>query len=183
VCRDLAAALGIEHAVTFLGAQPHDVVERQMRQARAVVQHSVTASNGDSEGTPVAILEAGAMGLPVVATRHAGIPDVVADGATGLLVDERDVRGMARHMLTLARSPSLSGQLGRNAAMRVRSYYTMEQSIGRLARVLRAAAARQGMAGVRAAIERGLPPTLSALEPDHDDRASRDYETREAVPK
>ena len=51
VCRDLAAALGIEHAVAFLGAQPHDIVAREMGQARALVQHSVIASNGDSEGT------------------------------------------------------------------------------------------------------------------------------------
>ena len=112
VCRDLAAALGIDHAVTFLGAQPHDIVEREMRQARALVQHSVIASNGDSEGTPVAILEAGAMGLPVVATRHAGIPDVVADGVTGFLVEERDVCGMATHMLALARNPASRASAG-----------------------------------------------------------------------
>ena len=181
VCRDLAAALGIEHAITFLGAQPHDIVERQMRQARAFVQHSVTASNGDSEGTPVSILEAGAMGLPVVATRHAGIPDVVADGVTGSLVDERDVREMATQMLTLARNPSLAGQLGHNAAVRIRSYYTMEQSLDRLARVLHAAATRQRMDAVRASIERELPPTPLPATPGHDDSANRDHATHEAV--
>jgi colanic acid/amylovoran biosynthesis glycosyltransferase len=160
VCRDLAAALGIDHAVTFLGAQPHEIVAQEMRQARALVQHSVTASNGDSEGTPVAVLEAGAMGLPVVSTRHAGIPDVVADGITGFLVDERDVQEMARHMLTLVRNPVLSSQTGRNAAAHVRRYFTVEQSIGRLARILRAAAHRQDMAAVRASIDTELPVAL-----------------------
>ena len=181
VCRDLAAALGIEHAITFLGAQPHDVVEREMRQARALVQHSVTASNGDSEGTPVSILEAGAMGLPVVATRHAGIPDVVVDGLTGFLVDERDARGMATHMLTLARHPTLAGQLGASAAVRVRSHYTMEQSLGRLTRVLHAAAARQPMDAVRASIEGELPPTPSSATPGHHESADLDHATHEAV--
>ena len=166
VCRDLTAALGIEHAVTFLGAQPHDIVEREMRQARALVQHSVTASNGDSEGTPVAVLEAGAIGLPVVSTRHAGIPDVVAEGVTGLLVDERDVGEMARHMLTLIGNPALSAELGRNAAAHVRQYYTMEQSISRLTRILRAAANRQGIDAVRASIESELPVARSIATPE-----------------
>ena len=167
VCRDLAAALGIEHAVAFLGAQPHDIVAREMRQARALVQHSVVASNGDSEGTPVAILEAGAMGLPVVATRHAGIPDVVAEGVTGLLGEERDVRAMATHMLALVRNPALSRELGRNASAHVRRYYTMEQSLDWLARILRAAASRQSIDAVRASIESELPIVLPQATPEH----------------
>jgi glycosyltransferase involved in cell wall biosynthesis len=173
VCRDLAAAMGIAHAVTFLGAQPHEIVEREMRQARALVQHSVTAADGDSEGTPISLLEAGAMGLPVVSTRHAGIPDVVVEGITGFLVEERDVSGMAAHMLTLIRNPALCGELGRNAAAHVRRYYTMEQSIGRLVRVLSAAAGRQGVDTVRASIEGELSTLSRSLSPEDDDRAKR----------
>lgn len=157
VCRDLAAGLGIRHAVEFLDAQPHERVAEEMRRARAFVQHSITASNGDAEGTPVAILEAAATGLPVISTRHAGIPDVVVEGRTGLLGDERDVSAMARHMLTLLRDPMLAAQLGRNAAARMREYYTIEQSIDRLARVLAAAANLQSIHTVRSAIERELP--------------------------
>jgi len=94
-CIDMVKALHLEHAVSFLGQQPHDVVRSEMRAARCFVQHSVQALNGDCEGTPNAVLEAGASGLPAVATRHAGIADVVRDGETGFLVDERDVDGMA----------------------------------------------------------------------------------------
>jgi colanic acid/amylovoran biosynthesis glycosyltransferase len=157
MCRRLVQELDIHDAVTFLGAQPHDAVIQEMRAARAFVQHSVVATDGDSEGTPVAMLEAGAMGLPVVATRHAGIPDVVVEGETGLLVDERDMEGMARHMLRLVDEPQVAEALGRNAAGRVRRLYTMEQSLARLSRVLQAAAERGDMRAVREAIDRELP--------------------------
>ena len=152
-CRDLAASLAINHAVVFLGRQSHDVVRQEMQQARAFVQHSVTAADGDSEGTPVSILEAGAAGLPVVSTRHAGISDVVLDGKTGLLVEERRIDEMARHMLALANDPVRADELGRNAAVHVRRYYTMSQSIRRLAHVLEAAASGSSIALVREAIE------------------------------
>lgn len=167
VCEDLARALGITHAVTFLGAQPPEIVRREMQTARAFVQHSITAADGDSEGTPVAVLEAGASGLPVVSTRHAGIPDVVIEGETGLLVDERDVDGMATQMLRLARDPQLAAELGRNAAAHVRRYFTMEQSIGHLQRVLDAAARGQDIRAIRDEIAAELPrpakPSLPAL--------------------
>ena len=127
-----------------------------MHHARAFVQHSVTAADGDSEGTPVAILEAGAAGLPVVSTRHAGIPEVVVEGKTGLLVDEGRTDEMAQHMLTLANDPGLADELGRNAALHVRRHYTMTRSINRLAHVLEAAASGAPIALVRESIEADL---------------------------
>jgi colanic acid/amylovoran biosynthesis glycosyltransferase len=130
--RSLAHELGIAEAVTFLGAQPHSVVQEEMLQARCFVQHSVEAPNGDCEGTPVGILEAGALGLPIVSTRHAGIPDVVIEERTGLLVDERDVDGMARQMLRLAEDASLAGRLGREARRHIEQHFSQEQSLKRL---------------------------------------------------
>ena len=132
VCRDLAGALGVADAVAFLGAQPHEVVQQEMSGARAFVQHSVEAADGDCEGTPVAVLEAGASALPVVATRHAGIPDVVVEGETGLLVDERDVAGMARHMLRLIENPALAARLGQAGRARVLEHYCLERNMERL---------------------------------------------------
>jgi glycosyltransferase involved in cell wall biosynthesis len=131
-CRELVIDLGIADTVTFLGAQPHSVVREEMRRARCFVQHSVEATSGDSEGTPVSVLEAGASGLPVVATRHAGIPDVVAEGHTGFLVDEHDVAGMASHMLQLARDPVLAGKLGQAASRRIQESFSKDQSLNRL---------------------------------------------------
>jgi glycosyltransferase involved in cell wall biosynthesis len=135
-CRRLARALGIEQSVTFLGAQPPAVVRAELRGARCFVQHSVEAASGDTEGTPVAILEAGATGLPIVATRHAGIPDVVIDGETGFLVDEHDVDGMAQRMLRLAEDPVLAGRLGGAARARIEGCFSMERSIGDLWKII-----------------------------------------------
>jgi len=131
LCRDLAMALKIDYAVTFLGVLGHDDVCAEMKRCRALVQHSLRATNGDCEGTPNAIMEAGASGLPVVSTRHAGIPDVVVEGATGFLVDERDIEGMASHMLTLAQNPNLAAKMGQAARLRIIDHFSMQRSINR----------------------------------------------------
>jgi len=138
-CKVQARLLGIEDAVAFLGAQAHEVVRKEMQNVRAFVQHSVEAANGDSEGTPVAILEAQATGLPVVSTRHAGIPDVVVEGQTGLLVNEGDIEGMGTQMLRLARDRQLAADLGWAARQRIKSHFSMEASIARLWKIIQGA--------------------------------------------
>jgi colanic acid/amylovoran biosynthesis glycosyltransferase len=136
-CRRLSARLGVEHAATFLGRQPHHLVADEMRRARLFAQHSIEAASGDSEGTPVSILEAGASGLPVVSTRHGGIPDVLLDNETGLLVEERDVEGMASRMLRLLRDPALAATLGRAARLRVETHFSATRSIDHLWTILK----------------------------------------------
>jgi colanic acid/amylovoran biosynthesis glycosyltransferase len=131
-CIMLAKDLGLGDAVSFLGVQPPLVIQEELRKARCFVQHSVVAPDGDSEGTPVAILEAGASGLPVVSTRHGGIPDVVVEGETGFLVEEGDVSGMADRMLRLAEDPGLAGRFGRQARARIEAEFSMEKRIGQL---------------------------------------------------
>ncbi len=137
VCRSIVTGMGLERSVELLGPQPHDVVAMEMQQARAFVQHSIVADDGDSEGTPVAVLEAGASGLPVVATRHAGISDVVIHEQTGLLVEEHDVAGMSRAMLRLIRDPEESRRLGIAARHRIESHFSMDASINRLWQIIR----------------------------------------------
>ena len=135
-CRELARELKIETAVTFLGAQSPAVVQEEMRSARCFVQHSMEAANGDCEGTPVGIMEAAASGLPIVSTRHAGIPDVVLEGETGFLVDEGDVTGMTAEMLKVAQNPELAGRLGRAARRRIENHFSEELSDSRLWKVI-----------------------------------------------
>lgn len=97
---------------TFLGAQPPAVVQKTLRAARVFAAPSRTAENGDSEGLPIAILEAAAARLPVASTYHSGIPEAVLDGETGLLSPEGDVDALAMNLRHLLRSPTLRLQLG-----------------------------------------------------------------------
>lgn len=148
-CRDLASALGLGEAVAFLGQQPHHAIRDELQHARCFVQHSVVAMNGDSEGTPVAVMEAGASGLPVVATRHAGIGDVVIDGETGLLVDEHDVNGMARGLIRLIQDPVLAARMGRAARTHVEAHFAMEGRVARLWQIVEAAIAGRPVPAMR----------------------------------
>ena len=111
--RDAMEQAAKGHAVELLGAQPHERVRAAMRDTDIFAQHSVTDSEtGDEEGLPVAILEAMAHGLPVVSTRHAGIPEAVVDGVTGFLVDEGDVDAMADRIAELVKDVELRRRLG-----------------------------------------------------------------------
>jgi glycosyltransferase involved in cell wall biosynthesis len=142
--RRLVAALGLADRVDLLGTQPTAFVAFLLRGARAFVQHSVRAENGDSEGTPHAIIEAQISGLPVVATRHAGIPDAVADGETGFLVAEGDAAAMAARMLVLAGDPELAGRMGRAARARAVPRFSLDAHLAALVPLIDAAMARAG---------------------------------------
>lgn len=85
----------------FLGLQPPETVKSWMNRASILAAPSVTAADGDSEGLPNVVLEAQAMALPVVSTFHAGIPEAVIHGETGLLSAERDWERLADHILQL----------------------------------------------------------------------------------
>lgn len=136
LCQQWVNQNGLSDAVIFAGVQTRRIVSSLMASSRAFVQHSLTASNGDSEGLPLAILEAGAHGLPVVSTRHAGIPDAVLEGKHGFLVDEGDIQGMSKSMLLLANDPDLAGIMGLAYRKQILEHFSRKMSIGRLQHLL-----------------------------------------------
>lgn len=87
--------LGLEERVMFLGARSHEELPEIYASADVFVAPSVTAKDGDKEGFGLVILEAMASGVPVVASRSGGIEEIIQDGINGLLVAERDSRGLA----------------------------------------------------------------------------------------
>ncbi len=100
---------------------------------QALMGHfSVFCLTSTSEGTPNVVLEAMAAGLPVVATRVGGIPDVVQEGVTGFLVDPGDVAGMARAILTLLRDPSLAERMGMAGRQLAKNRYNCHLAAQRL---------------------------------------------------
>ncbi len=156
-CVDLADALGLADRVELPGPLAQAEVARQMARSSCLVQHSVRPASGDMEGTPLAILEAMAAGLPVVATRHGGIVDVVAEGRTGFLVDEEDVDAMAAAMGRLAESPQLAAELGAAGRDFVEKQHSMEERIGALAAILERAAAARSPSASKGRAVRPIP--------------------------
>jgi glycosyltransferase involved in cell wall biosynthesis len=135
-CQALVAARGLGGKVRLHGAQPSEFVQRLMAEASIFVQHSVTAPNGDTEGLPVAILEAMAGAIPVVSTRHAGIPEAVIEGETGLLVDEHDVEGMAKSIAMLLADPVRGEKMGNAGRDRVLAQFTQAHACERLREII-----------------------------------------------
>ncbi|MEL6652659.1 MAG: glycosyltransferase [Bacteroidota bacterium] len=93
-----AKELKIEKYVHFPGLVKPDQARSLLAAADCFVHHSVTATNGDTEGIPNAIMEAMAMEVPVIATIHAGIPELVEDGVNGYLIKEKDVKAYTKAM-------------------------------------------------------------------------------------
>lgn len=134
--RQLAARLGVEDVVEFAGWMEAGEVADVLQKAHLFMAPSVTASNGDKEGIPVAIMEAMACGLPVISTYHSGIPELVEDRVTGRLVEERNVTGLADAIGDLAASPDAWVDYGRAGRRKVEDEFDIthlnEQLLERL---------------------------------------------------
>ena len=138
----IARELGIDGIVRFTGGQAHSAVLKTLRHSDVLLAPSVTATDGDVEGTPVAILEAGASGLPVVATRHSGIPEIVRDGESGFLVEERNVGELADRLAQLAGSPPLRKTMGTAGKAVVAEKHVIRKLNATLLEIYRGIAAR-----------------------------------------
>jgi glycosyltransferase involved in cell wall biosynthesis len=112
--RDQAVQLGIADRMDFLGRLSRADIVRHMQSAKMLVLGS------RMDTSPNVITEAHAAGLPVVATRVGGIPEMIEDGASGFLVDSEDHRAMAKKMDMLVDNPDLCRSLGENGKESVR---------------------------------------------------------------
>lgn len=137
LAREAAGRSGFASRIRFHGAQPNWKVQELMSEADLFLQHSIVdPATGDEEGLPVAILEAMAHSLPVIATRHAGIPEAVVDETTGLLVREGDTRAMADAINALARDSSLRSRMGVAGWQRALDRFTWDRQRNDLLHIL-----------------------------------------------
>jgi len=132
-----ALARGVSPTVTvrFAGWQKQDKVAETLRGAHILLAPSVTAADGDQEGTPVAILEALASGLPIVSTLHSGIPEMVQDGTSGRLVPERDEVSLARAIDDIAESSDRWIAMGKAGRSYVEQHHDINTLNDELVRV------------------------------------------------
>ncbi len=127
------AHAGLQDAFTFLGPQPRGVVLRMLHQAHVKVLASVPLPDGLRDGIPVALMEAMACALPVVSTVVSGIPELVENGVSGILVAPRDPIALANALERLARDPELRARMGRSGRDRVLREFNLAANAERLA--------------------------------------------------
>jgi glycosyltransferase involved in cell wall biosynthesis len=135
----LARRLAISERVRFLGSRAEPQVKELLDRADLFVLPSRVARNGQKEGLPVALIEALACGLPVVATRLSGVPELIQDGVTGFLAEPGDAASLGRALeRVLARSATaFDPQAGRRL---VESQFDATRSGRQLAELFRRAA-------------------------------------------
>jgi colanic acid/amylovoran biosynthesis glycosyltransferase len=109
---NLIDKLGLKERVTLLGALSREETKKELIRSDIFLLPSVTSAMGDTEGSPVAILEAQNYSIPVVSSYHAGIPEIVIDGKTAFLCPERDVDCLANKLETLLKNAQLRLKMG-----------------------------------------------------------------------
>jgi glycosyltransferase involved in cell wall biosynthesis len=143
--------LGLAAQIRLVGKLAREQVIERYARAALYVQPSRISADGDRDGIPNVLLEAMAMGLPVVATRVSGIPELVEDGVSGLLVEADQPAALADAMARLLATPSLCSDLGCRARDTVTAQFDNDHNLRLLCGLLQQAAGtrtdRRGAAG------------------------------------
>jgi len=103
-----------------------------LAQTQIFVFPAIRERSGDSDNLPTVIIEAMASGLPVVATRVAGIPEIVAENQNGLLVDEQSPDQLARALGRLIDDPALRQQFGTKSRLRADQTFRLDKTVAEL---------------------------------------------------
>jgi colanic acid/amylovoran biosynthesis glycosyltransferase len=118
--------------VRLIGPRPEEEVARMMAEASLFVLPSIVDKDGMMEGIPVALMEAMATGRAVVSTTTAGIPELVDDGVSGLLVPPQDPRALAGAIRRLLDDPAAARAMGERGREKVRREFDLRQSAAEL---------------------------------------------------
>ncbi len=128
------------HQVVLAGPAPREEVLEAMRKARILAAPCVTGEDGNRDALPTVIIEAMAMGLPIVATPVGGIPEMIDQGNQGLIIPERDARALADALLVALRDDDAWRNWSGSGVRRVRSRFNREVTIRQLATEMTAGA-------------------------------------------
>ena len=134
--RDFIAREGMEDCVSMPGFKPQDEIRRALSEADIFLLPSKTAADGDMEGIPVALMEAMAVGLPVVSTFHSGIPELIENNVSGWLVEEDDPEALAETLLKLSQGEVDVAPVVAAARHKVETEFNQHIAYGELAQIL-----------------------------------------------
>lgn len=141
-CKALVQNLGISDNVSFAGVLNQKEVRQIFAKSSIFLQHSIRTVENDSEGSPLSIMEASASGLAVVSTKHAGIPEIVEDEVTGLLIEEGDVEEMAKKMIHLMKNPDIVKELGKEGVQRMLKLYDQKRYLNQISSLIESCVSR-----------------------------------------
>jgi colanic acid/amylovoran biosynthesis glycosyltransferase len=144
---ELIENLGVDSIVHLLGWRTQEEVKVLLDQSHIFLLASVESRDGDIEGLPVVLQEAQAMGLPVVSTKHSGIPEGVLDGKSGFLVPERDVDALAERLADIISRPEVWPEMGRQGRAFVKTEHDLDKRNDALVELYRQLRERHRMSG------------------------------------
>lgn len=120
--------LEVEDLVELVGPLPRQKVLDELKRSTLLAAPCIEASTGDRDGLPTVLLEAMALGVPCVSTPVTGIPELVDDGVTGLLVPPRDPEALAHASERLLADQELAGRLARHARRRIEESFDVRRN-------------------------------------------------------
>lgn len=123
---------GMQGDITLVGAMTQADVIALLRRATVFTLPCIVGRDGNRDGLPTVLLEAMALGVPVVSTRVTGIPEIIDDRQTGLLVEERDAEGLATALAELLQSPALRQQCSSGAQEKVTRQFNAAKNVKQL---------------------------------------------------
>jgi glycosyltransferase involved in cell wall biosynthesis len=132
----LAKALEISDRVVFHGNCERQRVRTLLSTVNVCVAPSVPTSDGRREGIPVVLMEAAACALPLIASRLSGIPELVRDQETGLLVEPANAAELESALARIATEPDTSARLGAAARKRLELDFSLERNVGMLRKLM-----------------------------------------------
>lgn len=130
--QNLAEQLGIADKVTWLGAQSQQRVLNQYRQADIFILGSRITEDGDRDGLPNVLMEAQSQHVACIATAISGIPELIIDQQTGLLVPPEDINATSQALQQLITQPEWRQTLAEAGYKRVTSHFSLQQGIATL---------------------------------------------------
>lgn len=153
---------GLGPCVRLLGAMPQEKVREHLSRAAVFVLPSVVTSRGDRDGIPVALMEAMAVGLPVVSTRVSGIPELVVDGVTGRLAEPGDAEGLSWAIERVLTEPAATSAMAREARSKVERDFNIANEADKLLDAMKGAQSARAVGAGAASpgrMKRGLERT------------------------
>ena len=132
VIRELITHMDLQDHVHLLGPKPQEDVVAMYEQATVFALPCIVAEDGNRDGLPTVLLEAMAMGLPTISTNLTGVPEIIDDGLTGLLIPPQDPPALASALARLLCDSALCKSMGDSATLKVAREFDLRRNVSTL---------------------------------------------------